>query len=456
MKESFFIRDGGFYRNLAALAVPICLQQYVSHAVSFADNVMVGRLGEVAIGALYIGSVIQLLLSTLVFGIASATIILTSQYWGRQSTGPIREIVSIAMRVSVVLGLFFSVAAISCPAFAVSLISSETAILADAESYLRAVGISYLFFCVSQMLLTAMRSVEIVRIGLVNSIIAFFVNVSLNYVFIFGKLGCPAMGVVGAAYGTVIARLVELGVVAFYVFRIDRTLRIRLADFKRWNGLLWHDLFRCGAPVMLGQLVWAVNLFSRAAIIGRMSRAGLASAGIVDGLDGLLWMGPLGLAIAAGIVTGKTIGAGEMEKIRPLARTLQVIFAAIGVFSCLFVFAITEPFLSIYKVDATTLAAARTFFVVFAISMLGRSYQAAGLMGLVKAGGDTTFMLKNDAFWVFCWVLPSALVAQRCFHLPDVYVYAFLLSDQITKCFVAYVKINRYDWMKRLARKQLA
>ena len=456
MKESFFIRDGRFYRELAALAVPICLQQYISHAVSFADNVMVGRLGEVAIGALYVGSVVQLLLSTLVFGVASASIILTSQYWGRRALEPIKEIVSIAMRISVVLGLVFSVAAIVFPEKVVSLISSQTEILGEAERYVGTVGISYLFFSVSQMLLTAMRSVEIVRIGLVNSIIAFFVNVTLNYVFIFGKFGCPAIGVVGAAYGTVIARFVELLVVAVYVFRLDTTLRLRLPDFSRWNGLLWRDLFRYGTPVMLGQLVWAVNLFGRAAIIGRMSQAGIASAGIVDALDGVLWMGPLGLAIAAGIVTGKTIGAGRMEMIRPLARTLQVVFAAIGVTTALLVFLLRDPFLSIYEIDESTLHVVRAFFAVFAITTMGRSYQAAGLMGLVKAGGDTSFVLKNDAFWVFCWVLPSALIAQRYFHLQDVYVYAFLLSDQITKCFVAFVKINRYNWMKKLVRPKIA
>ena len=452
MKSRFLIRDPAFYRNLFALAVPICLQNSISHAVTLADNVMVGKLGETAIGALYIGSVVQLILATLFFGVAGATFILTAQYWGERNLDAIKDILSIGMRVTVLLGLLFTLCATFFPKEVVSLFSSRPEILADAELYVGRAGLSYLFFSISQMVLISLRSVEVVKIGLVNSVIAFLVNVSLNYLLIFGKGGFPAMGIAGAAYGTVIARFVELAVVLVYALRMEGRLKLRLSDFRRWNPQLAGDLFRYGMPVVLGQLVWACNLFGRAAVIGRMNGEGIAAAGIIDALDGLVWMGPLGLAIAAGIVTGKTIGAGEIGKIRPLSRTLQLLFVGIGLLTALFLLILRDPFLSIYKIDSGSLEVARSFFLVFAVSTLGRSYQAAGLMGLVKAGGDTAFVLKNDAFWVFCWVLPSALIAQHCLHLSDLWVYILLLSDQITKCFVAFVKINSYNWMKKLTR----
>ncbi len=93
---------------------------------------------------------------------------------------------------------------------------------------------------------------------------------------------------------------------------------------------------------------------------------------------------------------------------------------------------------------------ARAFLAVVTLTAASRCYQAPSLMGLVKAGGDTAFVFINDTFWVFCWVLPGAFVAQRVLHAPDWVVYAMLLSDQVTKCFVAVVKINRFRWMRRL------
>ena len=81
----------------------------------------------------------------------------------------------------------------------------------------------------------------------------------------------------------------------------------------------------------------------------------------------------------------------------------------------------------------------------------GRENQAACLFGLVKSGGDISFVFKNDTIFVFLVVIPSALLCQWL-GAPVWVVFAALKCDQILKCFVAVVKINRYNWMKNLTR----
>ena len=90
--------------------------------------------------------------------------------------------------------------------------------------------------------------------------------------------------------------------------------------------------------------------------------------------------------------------------------------------------------------------------IVLAVAEVGRCYQATCLAGLVKAGGDTSFVFKNDTIFVFGVLLPSALIAMLVYHAPAWVIYACLQSDQILKCFVAIVKINRFRWMKNLTR----
>ncbi len=440
-------------RSLVLLAIPIVCQNLITYGVTLADKLMVGRLGEAAINGLFMASIVQLVLQMVLWGIDSAMAVLTAQYWGRRDTGRIKSVVAICTRIALGIGLFAAVTTFAFPRAILGFLTSSPEAALEGARYLRIVSVSFLLFPATMLLVSAMRSVEVVRIGLVNSIVALVLNVGLNFLLIEGRLGFPRLGVAGAAWATDISRVVELGVVLFFVLRIDDRLGIRLRDFLRRDADLARDLVRYGTPLMLGQVVWAVNKFTMRWIVGHFAPSSSAAVSISEDLDGLLWVGTVGLAAAMGILTGKMIGAGtETRLVKSYARRMQCVFAAIGVLSFAVVRLVGDLFLSLYNLAPETIAAARTFLLVLSFSVLGRSYQAPCLMGLVKAGGDTSFVFRNDTFWVFCWVLPSALVARYVFHAPDWVVYACLLSDQVTKCFVAFVKINRFHWMKNLTR----
>ena len=446
----FLVRDRAFYRTLLALAVPICVQNFLTFGVAVADNVMVGQLGETALGGLYVGTVVHTVLMNVLFGVTQAATILTAQYWGARRTDPIRDIAAIALRGAALVGGAFAAAALFAPGTLARLVTDKPDVAAAGIAYLRTVGASYLLFALSQTLLLTLRTVEIVSVGLVNAAVALALNIALNWALIYGHAGCPALGVRGAALATVLARAAELAIVAGYLFLADRTLRMRPRDLLRRNPALLRDLVRYGTPLALGQITWAVNQFGRGFFVGHMAPESIAAASIADTVDGLVWMLPLGVAIACGILTGKTIGEGRFEAMKVQARTMQLVFLAIGATTALALWLARPLVLGAYGLAPSTLPVAQAFLAVITVTAASRCYQAPSLMGLVKAGGDTSFVFLNDTFWVFCWVLPGAFVAQRVLHVADWIVYAILLSDQVTKCFVAVVKINRFRWMKRL------
>ena len=446
----FLVRDRAFYRTLLTLAVPICVQNFLTFGVAVADNVMVGQLGETALGGLYVGTVVHTVLMNVLFGVTQAATILTAQYWGARRTDPIRDIAAIALRGAALVGGAFAAVALLAPEPLARLVTDKPEVAAAGVAYLRTVGASYLLFALSQTLLLTLRTVEIVSVGLVNAAVALLLNIALNWALIYGHAGCPALGVRGAALATVLARAAELAIVAGYLFLADKTLRMCPRDLLRRNPTLLRDFVRYGTPLALGQITWAVNQFSRGLFVGHMAPESIAAASIADTVDGLVWMLPLGFAIACGILTGKTIGEGRFEAMKVQARTMQLVFLAIGAMTALGLW-LARPFvLNSYGLAPSTIPVAQAFLAVITVTAATRCYQAPSLMGLVKAGGDTAFVFLNDTFWVFCWVLPSAFVAQRILHVTDWIVYALLLSDQVTKCFVAVVKINRFRWMKRL------
>ena len=164
--------------------------------------------------------------------------------------------------------------------------------------------------------MAAMRCVETVRVGMYLSIVTFFVNVFLNWVLIFGKLGAPALGGNGAAIATVIARILETVLIILYIRFVDRKLRIRIKDLIKSNITLVKDFFRYGFPVILGDIFWGINLATQGAIIGRLGSVATASVSIANTVFSLFSIGVYGTAGASSVIIGQTVGAGEYERVK--------------------------------------------------------------------------------------------------------------------------------------------
>ena len=446
-----FTKDRSFYRSLVTLAVPISLQNLVTFAVSFADNVMIGSLGDDAISGVYIGGQLQSVLQMFVGGIEGAILILAAQYWGKKDTQSIRKVVSIGIKFALAVGLLSSLVAVLFPQWVIRAFTTEPGVIQEGAAYVQIVGFTYLFFSVSQVMIAAMRSVETARIGLYISCMALVINVCLNYVFIFGHFGFPAMGVRGAALATLVSRILEMCVGVGYVLFVDKKLRFGLKDLLHTDRQLLRDFIRYGLPVIGGQVVWAINSLANTKILGYYSAGVIAAASITGMLHNLVYVWMNGMSSAVGIITGKTVGAGQYEKMKEYSKTVQMIFLFVGLISGTAVFLARDGFISLYNASPEAQAYSRQFINVISVTIIGTCYQAACLFGLVKSGGDISFVFKNDTIFVFLVVIPSSLLAMWLGAPPWV-VFACLKCDQILKCFVAIVKINRYNWMKNLTR----
>lgn len=449
-----FTRDRQFYKSLVTLAVPIALQNLVTFSVGLADNVMIGSLGDNAVSGVYMGNQIQTLLQVFSGGIEGAILILAAQYWGKRDTDSIRRIVSIGIRFSLAFGALLTLICTLFPTAVISLFTNDPEIIRTGAEYLSVVAFSYLLFCLTQTLIASMRSVETAKIGFYVSLVSLVVNVGLNYVLIFGKLGLPTLGIRGAAIATVISRVVEAVIIVVYVFGIDRKLRLSPKDLLRGDRSLLRDFIKYGTPLIAGQLVWAVNMMSNSAIMGRQGADGVVTAlSLANTLNNLAYVVMNGMSGAVGIITGKTIGAGEVGKMREYAKTVQVIFLMLGFLTGGFLQLIKSPFILLYNISDAAIGQAVQLINVLSVTSIGTCYQAACLFGLVKSGGDISFVFKNDTVFVFLVVLPSAILA-TVLGAPAWVVFACLKCDQILKCFVALWKINKFDWMKNLTRSK--
>ncbi len=446
-------KDKAFYKSFATLTIALMLEQAVILSVNLADNVMLGSYSENALSGVAAVNQIQFVLQQLVYGISNGMIVLGSQYWGQGRTGEIRKLSSIAARSALVLTLtlFFLVSLF--PRGALLLFTSHEAIIAEGIAYLRIMRFSYMVFGLTTVLLGTLRIAESVTIALRVSVISLIVNISINYLLIPGRFGFPELGVRGAAFGTLAARIIEFIIVTLFIFNSDNGLDIRPVDYLHIDRRMLKDYFRVSSPIIFAAMVWGLNNALQTVILGHMDKSAIAAQSISSTLFLLLKVAAVGAASAASVLIGKAVGAGDMKKVREYTRTLQILFIGIGTMLALLFTAIRFPLLSVYNISDETRHMANAFMTIQTVTIFTMSYQMCVNAGIIRGGGDTGFILKLDMISIVGIVIPLSLLAAFVWHLSPIAVTFILNSDQIFKCVPAFVRVNSYKWVKRLTRE---
>ena len=447
-----FVRDRKFYKAFLSMTAVLALQNIITFAVNLADNVMIGGYSQTAMSGVAMVNQIQYLLQMLMLGTGGAVGVLGSQYWGKKELVPVRKATSIGLVFGIIFAAVMMVVVYCFPRQALGLLTNEQAVIDEGAKYLKIICFSYVLFAISQNLLSALRSVETVKVGFVVNLVALAVNIVLNYGLIEGNLGMPEMGVEGAAIATLCARIVEFIVVVIYVLWLDKKICWRPKSLLRMDKNMLRDYVRVGLPLILSNGIWGIAMSVQMAILGRLGDDTIAANSIATTIFQVVSVVCYASGNASAVIIGKTVGEGDIPRVKAYTKTLQFIYLIIGAVSGLTLFASTDLIVGLYEVTPAAAKLARQFIAVLSVTVVGTSYQCACLTGIVTGGGDTKFVLINDLIHQWLIVIPSALLSAFVFQWPLWITLLCLKSDQILKCIVAVIKVNRYKWIRKLTR----
>ena len=193
------------------------------------------------------------------------------------------------------------------------------------------------------------------------------------------------------------------------------------------------------------------------AILGRLTDPVISANSIASTVFQIISVFSYGSATAASVMIGKTIGEGKdagadvlKKEIMHRAHVLQIVFLCIGTATGIALFLFKDFIIGFYNITPDTVTLAVQFMTVLSVTVIGSSYQMPCLTGIVRGGGDTKFVLFNDIIFMWGIVLPSSFAAAFIFELHPIFIFMCLKADQILKCFVAVVKVNSGNWMKKI------
>ena len=446
------VKDRAFYVNFFKIYSALVLQNVITLSVNLADNLMLGAYSETSLAGVAAVNQIQFIYQQLLMALGDGLVIFCSQYWGKKQVGPMKKIAASAMHAALAVGVLLFVLVSLFPYRALGMFTTDQAIIGEGVKYLGIIRFTYLLFAVTQLLLAALRSVEVVRIAMCLSAVTFFVNCGINYVLIYGRFGAPELGARGAAIGTLIARIIECAVLIVFVVKKEKRLNLKLQDYLQFDRVLCRDYFRITAPMLVVQGLWGLNTSLQTVILGHMTAAAIAANSVASTLFMMVKSMAVGAASTASIIIGKTIGMGDIKVVKQYSIRLQKLFLGIGIVSGIILFFIRIPILNLYELSASTKEMANTFLLILSVVIVGMSYQMPTNNGIIRGGGNAMFVVKMDLVSIWMIVIPLSFIMAFVVKASPAVVVCCLNADQIFKCVPAFLESHYGNWIRKLTR----
>lgn len=440
-------------KQFIMIVIPIAAQNLLSALVSASDAVMLGGLNQTSLSAVSLATQITFVINLFYVALTIGTTILAAQYWGDGQRDKVEDILMIALSYSLTISILFWALSLFCPSLLMRFFTNEPELAVLGAEYLRIVSGSYLCMGITQIYLCVMKNTGRTLRSTLYGTAALVVNLALNAILIFGLFKAPRMGIRGAAWATVIARMIELALTVCENLRRD-VIKIRLQKFKRKRKELKRDYKKYTLPVLANELAWGCGFTMFSVIMGHLGNDAVAANSIANVVKNVVCCVCLGIGTGSGIIVGNVLGAGEYEKARKLGDKLCRVSVAAGLLSGLIIL-LASPV--IIRVSVTLSPEARHYLwiMLFVCSyyVVGKSVNSTVIAGIFCAGGDTRFGLICDMITMWGIVVPIGLLAAFVVKLPVLWVYILLNIDEIVKLPAVYKHYKKYGWVKNITKE---
>jgi putative MATE family efflux protein len=455
--RSKLIGDKKFYRMLFVVLLPIAVQNTITNFVSLLDNIMVGQIGTEPMSGVSIANQLFYIFNITIFGAISGAGIFGAQYAGSGNSQGVRE----TLRYKLMLGTILMLVAVGifyfCDESLISLYLSEDGkgdlalTLQYGKAYMRKMLWGLPAFVVSQSYASTLRETGETMLPMKGGILAVVVNMLLNYILIFGKLGITPMGVEGAALATVISRYVETGFVMANVHRKKHGYAFVEGLYRHFR-ISKEALVRISvktAPLLANEFLWSSGLSFLLQCYSTRGLTVVAALNISNTVNDLFLVVAMSLGSAISILVGQMLGAEQKEKARDSVPKLLFFSVALCVLVGLLL-AAAAPFIPrMYNTSEEIRELATYFLWACAVNMPVKAF-LNGSYFVLRAGGNTIVTFLFDSAFLWCVDIPLAYCLSRYTALPILTLYLLVQLMDLVKSGWGYYMVKRGAWVRNI------
>ncbi|MEZ8124550.1 MATE family efflux transporter [Vibrio splendidus] len=444
--------DKEFWQKLLHIGLPVSLQTMLFSLLGVVDIFMVNQLGDSATAAVGVGNRIFFFNLLMVSGISGAVSVLASQYFGAGNFNGIRRTLAQSWALSIFAIIPFVFIYTLAPESVVSVVASDPDYVRLATDYLWITGASLIGTAIVVPLESALRSVGEAKLPTKISIWAIIINAILNAFLIFGLLGFPELGVVGAAIGTTVARFFQT--IALLVMAKKHYAHL-FPTLSNWRDAILpkhrKKYFTIAIPMLVHDTAWAGGILIYNVIVGQMGVGELAIISLLSPVESILISAFMGFAVAASIILGNEIGAKNYQRVENTAWGYVLVscgLAALLALMCWF----AKPAI-VYMIELTHLEfkdTAVNVTLVMALGMILRVFNMVGIGGVLKSGGDINYSVFIDLFGQWAIGIPLAYFTALVWGWPLEWVLMIVLLEELAKIVLTSKRIQSKKWINNL------
>ena len=461
-KEAWF-GDKDFYIKVLSVTLPMIAQNTLTNVVGLLDNVMVGRIGTYPMSAVSIVNNLVLIFYLCIWGALAGAGIYGTQFFGKGDLEGVRSTMRMKLwTAAIITGTAFILFTVLGETLIGSYIAADTTpeaaalTMRHAKDYLRIIMVSFIPFGLCQVYSGTLRESGKTRLPMLAGMTAMVVNFIFNLLLIFGYLGFPRLGVVGAALATALSRFVELFIVVFFTHRnkqrypfAEGLYRTILVPSKLAGKTLAKIL-----PLLGNEFLWSAG---QAMLLQCFSVRGLnvvAAMNITHTIQNVFMEVFLSMGYAVGVLCGQELGANRLVTARMTSSrmTMFSVLSSVGVAGLMIAVSPIVP--HIYNTEPEIRALATTFLIIYAACMPIEAYTNAAYFTL-RSGGKTLITFLFDACFVWLFSVPTAFILTRFTDLHITGVLTCVLLMGIIKCLVGHVMVSRGMWVNNIVADNL-
>lgn len=446
------------YKKVFTIGIPVSIENMIYSLMNFIDVFMVGKenvalgLGTAAVAGLGFANQVFMIFIVSLFGLNSGGGILAAQYYGKKDYKNLKKCLGITITVGLLFSFLFFLMGLFIPEKIIGIFTSDPKVLKLGANYFRIIALIYPLIGLGYSFNMQLRAIGKNQYSLYSTIIGLCINLVGNYLFINGNLGFPAMGVVGAAIATVIARIVSV----FYLIYIIYKNKLPMAgNFQELFKLSWSFIVKAlkiSLPVFGHEIMWVTGVSMYVIIYGRIGTEATAAIQVVKSISNLVFTLVFGLSSGTAAIIGQEIGAGNEENAYKYGVELLKISLVIGTAVALFVYAICPVVLILMKVDSAIYPLARQIVFSEGILIIIKTTGTLFIVGVLRAGGDTLWTMFADLIPLWTFAIPLTYIAGLKFGLPVALVYLCSGSDELLKMPFCIQRLKSRKWINNLVK----
>lgn len=454
IKNSTNSENKEFYKELLSLAIPIGLQNLLIALIGASDALMLGRLTQDAVSAISLANQVVFIMQLFISAIVGGGGALIAQYWGKGDRIMVKNLFCMILKWSFAVSFVFFAAAMFIPEQLMRVFTPDKVLIEIGASYLKAVGISYLFLGITQCYYLKMKVEGKATKSVIISVVSLITDVTLDFFLIYGIAGAPKLGANGSAYSTVFVEFIALIWCIIESYKKE-SIHPDLQNLRWFSTTITTDFLKISLPMLGSALAWGLGFSMHTLIMGHLGSDATAAASITSVIQEIITCVAKGISAGSGIMIGKLLGQNLYDKAKLYGRKFCHISFVTGAIH-MALLCVIAPIIAEFFVLTETAKQYLVMMLIFtALYVFAYSINTIIVCGIFPAGGDAGYDAVSVFFASWCFSLPLALLGTFVFHWSVMVIYIFMCADEIIKLPWLYARYKKYLWLNNLTRSNV-